>query len=100
MAKDYNNLKKWIEKMCKDAGLPIYKVANRAGVSRAIIYNWMIDRNRPDEDTLLRVAQVFADHTGRKSEEIFAEGLTQYTTRPKGRPRGSGGNPKPVVARS
>lgn len=85
MAKDFNRLKAWIEKYAKEANLPIYKLANRAGISRATIYSWMIDKYRPDSEQLLKVAQVFAEHTNHTSEELFAEGLRQYTPRLEGR---------------
>lgn len=100
MSKDYNRLKPWIEKMCKEAHLPVYKVANRAGISRAIIYGWMSDKHRPDSDTILRVAQVFATATGRDSAKLHAEALAQYTPRSEGRTPGYTVGPKAVTARS
>lgn len=97
---DFNNLKPWIEKMCKAAGLPIYKLANRANVSRQTIYGWMSDRYRPDSETMLRIAQVLATATGGDSSKIYAEGLAQYTPRLEGRLPGYSGGPKAVRARS
>lgn len=89
MAKDFNRLKPWIEKQTQLAGLPIYKLANRAGISRASIYAWMNDTTRPDSETLLRVVQVLADHTDQDSAKLHAEALAQYTNRPEGRAPGT-----------
>lgn len=98
--KDFNNLKPWLTKMCRESNLPIYKLANRAEISRAVIYAWMADRYRPDSKTLLRVSQVFAEHTGRKSEDIQAEGLATYTPRVEGRPLGTKLGPRFARART
>lgn len=85
MAENYNHLKPWLEELCQKCDLPIYKLANRAGISRAIIYAWMSDRHRPDPENLLKVVQVFAAGTGRPSEELLAEALTKYTDNRRGR---------------
>lgn len=89
MARDFNKLKAWVEKYAKESNLPIYKIANRAGIARATIYSWMNDKYRPDSEQVLKVAQVFAAHTNHTSEELFAEGLRQYTPRAEGRQPGA-----------
>lgn len=98
MKKDYNNLKPWIEKMTKASGLPIYKVANRAGVARASIYAWMNDVTRPDPETILKVVQVYAPLVGRDTHDLLAEALKQYAERVEGRPVGY--SPGPTAARA
>lgn len=97
--KDFNNLKPWIEKMTKASGLPIYKVANRAGISRASIYAWMNDLSRPDPETILKVVQVYAPLVGRKSHDLLTEALKQYTNRTEGRPEGYSPGPTATRAR-
>ena len=98
--KDYNHLDKWIPAQIKKTGLPIFKVANRIGISRASIYAWMKDTTRPDSDTMLKFAQVIAGFSGEDSDKLFAEGLSQYTNRPEGRKSGKDWAPQATRVRA
>lgn len=97
--KDFNNLKPWLSKLIKDSGLPIYKVANRADMSRIALYNWMSDISRPDDESFQKVIRVLANETGRNFSELLTEGYSTFTPRQEGRPRGSTGTSE-VRARS
>lgn len=97
--KDYNHLGTWLPAQIEKTGLPMFKIANRAGINRVTIYGWMKDTYRPDSETILKVVQVIADLTGQDSAKLLAEALRQYTTRPEGRRTGEDWGPRAVSAR-
>lgn len=96
---DYNNLGKWLPAQIEKTGLPMFKVANRAGISRATVYSWMNDSYRPDSETLLKMVQIIADLRGVDSARLHAEALSQYTNRPEGRKSGADWGTKEVTTR-
>jgi hypothetical protein len=87
--RDYNNLGKWLPVQIEKTGIPMFKVAMRAGVSRASVYAWMVDKTRPDSETMLKFVQVLANLTGQDSTALHAEALSQYINRPEGRKAGA-----------
>jgi transcriptional regulator with XRE-family HTH domain len=79
MAKDFNNLAKWIPARMKEAGIEtVEKLANRAGLSRTAIYRWFYDQDRPSEDSMLKICRVVG--------VSLEEGLSQYSPKKVGRP--------------
>lgn len=78
---DWSNLPFWLPKKIMATGFTVEQVAHRAGVSRTVIYEYLADTSRPNEDTALRLSRVL----GVKYEELLA----QYVPRKNGRPRGS-----------
>lgn len=97
--KDYNHLGRWLPGQIEKTGMPMFKIANRAGLSRGSVYGWMTDRYRPDSETLLKFLQVIADLTDQDSAKLHAEGLRQYTNRPEGRRSGEDWGPRAVSVR-
>lgn len=98
--KDYNNLGTWLPLQIEKTGMPMFKITNRAAMSRATVYGWMSDRYRPDSESLLKFLQVIADLTGQDSAKLLAEGLRQYTNRPEGRKTGEDWGPRQITTRS
>ena len=80
MERDFNNLKKWLTPLLEERGWSIEEFGRKVGVTRAAIYHYMTDRNRP---TVERMRQIY-EALGVPA----AEGLAQFTPRIAGRPRG------------
>ncbi|MFL6307438.1 MAG: helix-turn-helix domain-containing protein [Candidatus Sulfotelmatobacter sp.] len=77
--RDFSNLPMWLPQKIEKTGLKMSQVANRVGISRATLYEYLRDRSRPTEQTMLRLCRVLG--------VPFEQGLAQYTPRPIGRPR-------------
>lgn len=73
-----NNLKEWLLPLIKDRGLTVKEFSEETGVSRAALYNYFEDRNRPDLHTMEKICRYL--------EIPLAEGLAQYTPKKEGRP--------------
>jgi transcriptional regulator with XRE-family HTH domain len=100
MAKsDYNHLKPWLSKLLKDSGLPVYRVANRAGLTRSTLYYWMNDRYRPEGDAFAKVVRILADELGKDYNNLYMEGLSKFTPRQPGRPKGEAATTRSVTTR-
>lgn len=78
--KDYNRIKQWLLPQLQERGWSVEQFARLCELSRAAVYFFMQDKNRPDEQTMIRMCQVL----GRPPEE----GLAQYTPNKRGRPVG------------
>ena len=78
----------WCEDCEDHTGLKVNRVAKeefarRCGFSRAIIYFYCADTNRPDEQSMVKMCQVL--------DVPFEEGLAQYTPKKAGRPAATKG---------
>lgn len=78
--KDYSNLGTWLPPLIEKLDMSYEQFARAVGVTRSMIYYYIKDRYRPDEQTMIRMCQVL----GVPAEEGFA----QYTPRKVGRPKG------------
>jgi transcriptional regulator with XRE-family HTH domain len=79
MAKDFNHINRWLPPLLKSKGLTMEKFSRKVKVSRAAVYAYMTDRNRPDSQIMLRMCRVLG--------VPFEEGLKQYVPKQVGRPR-------------
>jgi len=79
---DFSNLPYWLPRQVRKIGLTLEQVAHRIGVSRTMMYEYLQDTARPSEQTMLKMCRLF--------KVPFEEGLSQYTPKTNGRPRGSG----------
>ena len=79
---DFNNLPTWLPKKIERAGLTTEQFANRIGVSRTMVYEYLTDDARPGEQTALRMARFL--------KIPFEQLLSQYTPKKNGRPHGTG----------
>lgn len=76
---DYNNLPFWLPKKIAAIGLSNEQFAQKIGVSRTMVYEYLLDDARPGEQTALRMSRVL----GVKFEEL----LSQYVPKVNGRHR-------------
>jgi hypothetical protein len=83
--RDYNDLPKWIPAQMQRVGIAsVEQLAYRAGgLSRMAIYRWLNDQSRPTTQTMAKICRAL--------DVPLAEGLRQYSEKPNGRPKGSGG---------
>jgi transcriptional regulator with XRE-family HTH domain len=79
---DWSNLPYWLPKKIKATDLTVEQIAHRVGISRTMMYEYLTDDARPNEDTMLKLCRVL--------NVPYEEGLAQYVPRKNGRPRGSG----------
>lgn len=91
MARDFNNLKRWMLPKIDKLGITIEDFGNKAGVGRCSLYRYFSDKARPTEQVMVRICRVLG--------VPFEEGLRQYTPKPNGRPKGSGGGTAGVRVR-
>jgi transcriptional regulator with XRE-family HTH domain len=75
---DFNHLKTFIEPMLQEKGFSVEQFARACGVTRAMMYFYFKDTNRPSEQVAIRMSQVL----GVTAEEV----LGQYTPKKVGRP--------------
>ncbi len=81
---DRNALPKWLPAQIAKAGIEGYEaLARRSGLSRTAIYRYLNDEDRPSTQAAVRICRAL----GVPLEDM----LRQYTMKPVGRPRGSGG---------
>lgn len=78
---DWSNLPYWLPKKIMATGFTVEQVAHRVGVSRTMMYAYLTDDSRPNEDTMLKLCRVL--------KVPYEEGLAQYVPRKNGRPSGS-----------
>lgn len=76
-----NNLHKWLPAQCERAGISLERLSQLAEVSRASLYKWMADDDRPSEEAMQRVCSALGVD--------LIEGMNQYTPKKRGRPRGA-----------
>jgi len=88
---DYNNIQQWLDPILYEKQISVEQLARAAGLSRASLYNYMIDRYRPDEQHMAKLCRVLG--------VPLEEGLRQYTPRRRGRPRGLGNRLTSVISR-
>lgn len=81
LEKNFNHLNLWLPSQLKRMGWSVEQLAQRTNTSRATIYNWLTDADRPSEQKMVKVCQVLG--------VPFEEGLMQYVPKRIGRPRGS-----------
>ena len=90
-----NQIKEWLLPQLKKRNLSIKKFALKCGISRATIYTYMRDRNRPEEETMALICKALSEtpywQDGKEviDKVTLADGLAQYEPRKAGRPRGS-----------
>jgi transcriptional regulator with XRE-family HTH domain len=88
---NFNHLKQWLVPLLNEKKMSVEDLAQKANITRTIIYWWLSDKYRPDEQSMVRVCAVL----GRPLEE----GLRQYTPRKRGRPVGYSPGPRRLTAR-
>lgn len=90
--RDFNRIRQWITPLLEKKGLTIEQCSRRAKLSRATLYSYMVDRYRPNEQTMAAICRVL--------NRPLEEGLRQYTSRKAGRPKGMLAGPTPLRPRS
>jgi transcriptional regulator with XRE-family HTH domain len=75
---DYNNIGKWLIPLLDEKSVSVEDFARAVGVSRASIYNYIVDRNRPSEQIMAKMCHIL--------KRPLDEGLRQYTPKKIGRP--------------
>ncbi len=80
--KDFNRIKIWLTPKLDAKGLSVEQFASACRLCRATVYNYLVDRNRPTEETMARMCRVLS--------VPLEEGLSQYTPKKRGRPAGLG----------
>lgn len=78
-AKDFNHIRQWLDPKLDELDLSVESFARQCDLTRTAIYAYRADKNRPSEQTMIRMCQVL----GVSAEDGFA----QYTPRKKGRPK-------------
>lgn len=78
---NFNNLKEYLTPKIDALELSYEQFARACGVTRAMIYFYMADKNRPTEEVAAKIAKVL--------QVDLAEVLQQYTPRKIGRPKGA-----------
>lgn len=78
---DFNHLKDYLPPKIDALEMSYEQFARACGVTRAVIYFYLKDKNRPTEQTAVKMARVLGVE--------LAELLQQYTPRKSGRPRGT-----------
>jgi transcriptional regulator with XRE-family HTH domain len=76
--KDFNNIREWLIPLLDKRGLSVERFANQVGVTRAAVYHYIKDTNRPSEQTMIKMCRIL----GVAPED----GLRQYTPKIVGRP--------------
>lgn len=76
-----NNLKGWLRTKIEERGISISKLADETGLTRAIIYFYMSDVNRPTQMNLQKICDVLGADIN--------EAMALYTPKKVGRPIGS-----------
>jgi hypothetical protein len=89
--KDFNNIKKWLLPKLDAKGVSVEMFASSCGLCRAVVYNYLVDRNRPTEETMASMCRVLG--------APLEEGLSQYTPKQRGRPRGTPGQVREAQSR-
>jgi ribosome-binding protein aMBF1 (putative translation factor) len=79
---DYNHIREWLEPQLEQLDISKEEFARRCGLSRALIYFYCNDKNRPDEQSMAKMCQVLGVD--------LEEGLRQYTPKRNGRPPSTG----------
>lgn len=77
---DFSNIRDWLLPLLDERGLSVEEFSNQVGVTRAAVYHYLKDTNRPSEQVMIKMCQVL----GVPPEE----GLRQYTPKVAGRPSG------------
>jgi transcriptional regulator with XRE-family HTH domain len=75
---NFNNIRNWLLPKLEELGMSVEQFARAAKLTRAMVYFYMSDRNRPSEQAMIRMCQVL----GCPPEE----GMRQYTPNKIGRP--------------
>jgi transcriptional regulator with XRE-family HTH domain len=78
----HNNIRQWLEPQLDKNEWSVESFARKCGITRAAIYLFLSGQNTPSEQTMAKMCKAL----GRPLQE----GLSQYTPKPKGRPKGSG----------
>jgi ribosome-binding protein aMBF1 (putative translation factor) len=79
---DYNHIKEWLEPQLEKLEISKEEFARRCGFSRALVYFYCSDKNRPDEQSMAKMCHVLGVD--------LEEGLRQYTPKRNGRPPSNG----------
>lgn len=87
---NFNRIKEWLLPLLEERQMSVEDLANEAGITRASIYFYLSDASRPKEGVMIAICRAL----GRPPEE----GLSQYTPKVNGRPRGQGSGPREVTA--
>ena len=77
---DYNHIREWLGHHLQQKNLSVEQLARKAGLSRAMIYFYIEDRNRPSSNSMARICKVLG--------VPLEEGMKQFTPRKPGPPFG------------
>lgn len=80
MNNDFNHIADWLRPLLDSQGMSVEELAQRAGITRTAIYNYIGDHNRPTEQSMAKICHVLG--------VPLEEGLRQYTPKKNGRPAG------------
>jgi transcriptional regulator with XRE-family HTH domain len=86
---DYNHLKKWLRPRIKEAGWTFQKFAEEVGITRAALYFYFDDINRPTPKVIERMCALL--------EVPIEEGMAQVTQRSPGRPAGGTSKKRRII---
>jgi transcriptional regulator with XRE-family HTH domain len=75
----FNNLELWMTAKMEARDMTVEEVAEAAGLSKATIYAYWKDKQRPGLDSIIAICKVFNCK--------LEEGLAQYTAVDMGRPK-------------
>lgn len=78
MERDFNHIRKWLEPKLEKMQISVEEFANAVGISRASIYNYFVDRYRPDTSSIVKMCRVL--------NCPVEEGMRQFTPKKRGRP--------------
>ena len=79
---DFNHIKQWLDPLLDKRGWSCEHFANLCGLSRAQIYFYRNDQDRPKESTMAKMCYILG--------VPFEQGLRQYVPKKVGKPRKKG----------
>jgi transcriptional regulator with XRE-family HTH domain len=80
---DFNRIKEWLLSKLEERGQSVEQFSRQCGLSKAALYFYLSDKNRPSEANMRRICDALGCS--------LIEGLRQYTPKKNGRPKGLGG---------
>lgn len=78
---DFNHLDIWLDGLLRKHQMSVEQLAKKSRLSRAAIYFYMIDKNRPSANAMASMCHALG--------VPVEEGMKQYTPRKAGRPAGT-----------
>lgn len=84
--RDFNHIDQWLDAHLRARQMSVEQLARRSGLSRATVYFYMTDKNRPSSNAMAKLCHALG--------VSVEEGMKQYTPRKAGRPAG----PRPALS--